>query len=223
LHRQLDEGVPAESLDDARRIARELPVAHRRPTSLPGYVDTGRTLTVGTCLRTDETGVSVTSCQELHNGEVYAIVRTPYSRFPGSAALHDFVRFVGPGLVKPYLGIQLDSSKLRYETLQPDADAWEQAGSRAVACLLQPALVTETSRSLHGSRQIFEDDFSDQTYWPIHDDVNCTKGYSAAAELSLEKKEGATFCVSTPDPAGVEPSLVHDAQTSIDAGVLQWW
>jgi hypothetical protein len=215
LQQQLDQGVPAESREDALQLASRLPVAHRQPTFVPGYDDQGRRLVAGTCLTGAEQGSPVIACQKLHSAEVSATLATPYRVFPGTSALQAFAELACRTAFESYVGIPPEGSTLGYVSVQPDADAWEKPDGRAIACLVQPGLVSEMTGSIRGSRQIVADDFSDDSHWYTDENDNCIIEYSDAA-LQLQKRENGTFCVSTPEEESVEPRLVQDAQISVN-------
>jgi hypothetical protein len=212
LYPQLERGIPVDSLDDGLQLANRLANAYRQAPS-QAYHDQSRTLTVGTCLDDVQTRSPV-PCTRPHGAEVYGIVTAPYPSVPPTQPLDEFSDGACDALFESYVGIRYDQSMLSYERLGPTADQWEHPDARAVACLAQPALSSVVRRSLHGSREIVEDDFTDQSNWDTYDNDNCTIEYGDDA-LHLQKKEPGGVCVGTPETTRIDPSTVKEAEVSI--------
>jgi len=226
LRLQLRQGIPADGLQDARRLANAIPSAYDQPASPPRFIDGGTRLTVGSCLASAERGASTAPCSQPHAAEVYAIVGTPYHRFPGAKPLDDFAAGACWPRFESYVGIPSDRSALSISQFVPTAAEWA-AGDQAAACLLQPWPARQGRRSLRRSRQILADDFSITDQWSADPDNSrrCHTEYSSDADPSLylgknawhflQKKQPGLLCVATPDQSGLDTGLVTDTQLTV--------
>jgi predicted Ser/Thr protein kinase len=214
LQGSVNHGIQAEDGQDALSLVSRVLMTSRQLRFAPSYDDEGRQLVAGTCLGGAEPGSPIIACRKRHGFEVAATLGTPYRVFPGRQALAEFAGMACRTAFQSFVGIPWEASMGDYKTLQPDGQAW-RAGSEAVACIVQPGLVSEMTGSLHETRHILEDDFSDESHWRTDENNNCSIEYGDA-ELLIDKKKDATFCVSTLNEESADPSFVENAAVGVD-------
>jgi hypothetical protein len=93
---------------------------------------------VGDCLKeipgsTRVLTVDTVGCEEMHAGEVFAVLNMPDGDFPGQSAIEEFQNKCEPELSAYAPGAITDESVQLY-VLYPTAETWEQ-GDRAVTCV----------------------------------------------------------------------------------------
>jgi predicted Ser/Thr protein kinase len=228
LQQQLINGVPAASVQDARRLISALPVAYDQLATAQPIDDSRGKLSPGTCLDHAGAGAVTVPCNQPHGAEVLGVVTSPYRRFPGPASLKEFGNGACKVLFEPYLGIAYDRTTLDFEQLPPSSADW-RAGVRTVACLLKPRPAQQVQGPMRGSRLAFADDFSSSDLWAADTDNNprCQTQYPGDETLSLakgkpgffDKKQAGLLCVATTTENSLTPDLVTDAQLSVTATV----
>jgi TM2 domain-containing membrane protein YozV len=77
--------------------------------------------------------VQTVECEQMHAGEVYAVLTMPDGDFPGQAAVDEYSNKCEPELAAYSPDAMTDDSIQMY-VLYPTAESWEQ-GDRAVTCV----------------------------------------------------------------------------------------
>lgn len=108
-----------------------------RPAALPRVFS----LRTGQCLDSGPNGISgvtVLSCGQPHDAEVFGTFQLAGHRYPGAAAVLQQADQGCAARLSGYLNPQLSSSSLTESYVYPDAGAWA-AGERTVVCTVRSA------------------------------------------------------------------------------------
>jgi hypothetical protein len=93
---------------------------------------------VGDCLKeipssTRVLTVDTVGCEEMHAGEVFAVLMMPDGDFPGQSAIEEYQNKCEPEL-SSYAPDAITDESVQLYVLYPTAETWEQ-GDRAVTCV----------------------------------------------------------------------------------------
>jgi hypothetical protein len=93
---------------------------------------------VGDCLKeipssTRVLTVDTVGCDQMHAGEVFAVLMMPNGDFPGQSAIEEYQNKCGPEL-SSYAPQAITDESVQLYVLYPTAETWEQ-GDRAVTCV----------------------------------------------------------------------------------------
>lgn len=96
---------------------------------------------VGTCLAFPaDVGAEISSfpavdCAESHTHEVFAVVTSAESNYPGFEALEAEAQVACLAEFEPYVGINPFDSELFYEWIVPTLDSWDRSDDRQIVCV----------------------------------------------------------------------------------------
>jgi hypothetical protein len=96
---------------------------------------------VGMCLAfPTDVGAEISSfpavdCAESHTHEVFAVVASAESNYPGFEALEAEAQVACLAAFEPYVGINAFDSELFYEWIVPTLDSWDRADDRQIVCV----------------------------------------------------------------------------------------
>lgn len=98
------------------------------------------TLTPGTCLDTTRmtgviTYVDVIDCASPHDGEVYAVVPTTATTWPGDQAMAAEADAACAARFTAFAGVPVGESRLDFYYLYPLQPSFEQEGHRSIICI----------------------------------------------------------------------------------------
>jgi hypothetical protein len=99
---------------------------------------TATNVEMGDCLKEIPDSVRVLTvqtvgCDELHAGEVFAVLQMPEGDYPGQTAIDEYADKCGPTLAR-YSPAAMEDDTVQMYVLYPTAETWEQ-GDRAVTCI----------------------------------------------------------------------------------------
>jgi len=96
---------------------------------------------VGACLAfAPDVGSEITSfprveCAQPHSHEVFAVVDSASSNYPGFEALEAEAQVACLAAFEPYVGVNAFDSTLFYEWIVPTLDSWDRADDRQIICV----------------------------------------------------------------------------------------
>jgi hypothetical protein len=96
---------------------------------------------VGTCLAFPaDVGAEISSfpavdCAASHTHEVFAVVTSAESNYPGFEALEAEAQVACLAEFEPYVGVNPFDSELFYEWIVPTLDSWDRADDREIVCV----------------------------------------------------------------------------------------
>jgi hypothetical protein len=97
---------------------------------------------VGRCLQVDESiGAEVTElpevpCEEPHTHEIYAVVVSSESVYPGFEALEETAQARCLAEFEDFVGISAFDSELFYSWLVPTLTSWDREDDREIVCVV---------------------------------------------------------------------------------------
>jgi hypothetical protein len=99
---------------------------------------TATNVEMGDCLKEIPDSVRVLTvqtvgCDELHAGEVFAVLQMPDGDYPGQSAIDEYADKCGPTLAE-YSPAAMEDDSVQMYVLYPTVETWEQ-GDRAVTCI----------------------------------------------------------------------------------------
>jgi hypothetical protein len=121
-----------------------LPLTTPGPSASTGEARTNANLSVGDCVHGAvdplETTLTASSCDELHDYEVFAVLELsdlfPGADFPGDDAVTTEAERGCGAAFEPFTGTAYDHSRFDFSYVAPTADDWHEAAARHVACLI---------------------------------------------------------------------------------------
>ncbi len=112
---------------------------------------------VGTCLDFDaDTGAEVTElptidCAEPHSHEIFAVVVSDETVYPGFEALESTAQAKCLGQFEEYVGISAFDSTLFYSWLVPTLTSWDREDDREIICVVGDGAGAPLVGSVRGS------------------------------------------------------------------------
>jgi hypothetical protein len=101
-------------------------------------------------------GVDTTSCNEDHGFEVYAVIGHPApdgASYPGRQAVQSFAGRACQARFEGFVGVPLQSSRLKMQYLYPLEDDWRIRDVRSIACAAGPGDGSKLTGSVRNSRR----------------------------------------------------------------------
>ncbi|MFT4658955.1 MAG: hypothetical protein ACJAXA_000763 [Candidatus Aldehydirespiratoraceae bacterium] len=113
---------------------------------------------VGTCLQFgDDVGEEITelpviACNVPHSHEIYAIVTSGETVYPGFDALEETALTECLGAFEDYIGVSPFDSSLIYSWLVPTLNSWNEEEDREIICVAANGNAAPLSQSFRGSQ-----------------------------------------------------------------------
>ncbi|MFT6293146.1 MAG: hypothetical protein ACJAR2_003768 [Ilumatobacter sp.] len=113
---------------------------------------------VGTCLqfgddvREEITKLPVIACNVPHSHEIYAIVTSGETVYPGFDALEETALTECLGAFEGYIGVSPFDSSLMYSWLVPTLNSWNEEEDREIICVAANGNAAPLSQSLRDSQ-----------------------------------------------------------------------
>jgi hypothetical protein len=124
----------------------------------PAIIDVGQAA-VGVCLDVaSDVGAEITElptveCTELHTHEIFAVVESAESVYPGFEALETEAQAACLAQFEPYVGVNAFDSELFYSWLVPTLNSWEKEDDREIICVVGNGNGAPLIGSVAGSRR----------------------------------------------------------------------
>lgn len=114
---------------------------------------------IGRCLDVDDTiGAELTElpevpCEEEHTHEIYAVVVSPASVYPGFEALETTAQARCLAEFEEFVGISAFDSELFYSWLVPTLTSWDREDDREIVCVVGARDGEPLTGSVRGSNR----------------------------------------------------------------------